>query len=122
MQPPTDHPIAEGTRLQAVRRLLPHHCEQLQASGLTDKTIEASGVYSLEDDATARQLINLWEGAESPVTRSPGTRPTPRRRIPVDRLVREDLERCGAAVLPPRPAVLFFLFLKRQKVQEEKQG
>jgi hypothetical protein len=54
----------EGTGLKTLVGLLPQHVEQLQASGLSEATIAASGVFSVEDPAEAHRLLNLWPGAD----------------------------------------------------------
>ena len=46
--------------------LLSHNLEHLRVSGLTDATIEAAGIYSVEDAAEAARLLN-WDGDAGPV-------------------------------------------------------
>jgi hypothetical protein len=52
-----------GAWLQTRVSLLPRHREQLQKSGLTDNTIELSGVYSVATEDEARRLLGLAPGA-----------------------------------------------------------
>ncbi len=46
--------------------LLEAHREHLRASGLTDATIEAAGIYSVTDAIEATELLN-WKGSDGPV-------------------------------------------------------
>jgi len=61
---PTD-PIT-STDQNTKRTLLPHHYKQLQDSGLTDETIEKSGIYSIVDGEEARELLNWQKDGPTP--------------------------------------------------------
>ena len=57
--PRTDDEAPDAPATRPVR-LLPHHLAELRRSALSDKTIEASGIFSLSDSAAIERIIN-WK-------------------------------------------------------------
>jgi len=61
-RPPDAAPDASAMRPGRIdmARLLPHHLADLRRSALTDETIEAAGLYSLDDPAAISRILN-WK-------------------------------------------------------------